>query len=211
MRSPGPPRTDAGTTDPTSDGRRPPAGQGVSRAALDRAVVAAVQSQPGIAHAYTVDDIQEGMRHYTDLYAVFPKRQRRPDSSRKQIAWNDLYQAGKEKLGTFQSFGALPPTASLIADIEKDLALVMRPRSRSDRWVLTEVLVEAGLTLINEAENSRKMSKLAQARQVRNGLMVAMLAMHPVRLKNFAALEIGAGIGTGCRQELALSADPIEW
>ncbi len=61
------------------------------------------------------------MRHYTALYAVFPKRQRRPDSSRKQIAWNDLYLTGKEKLGTFQSFGALPPTASLIADIEKDL------------------------------------------------------------------------------------------
>jgi hypothetical protein len=57
--------------------------------------------------------------------------------------------------------------------------------------VLTEVLVEAGLTLIAEAENSRKMSKLGQARQVRNGLMVAMLAMHPIRLKNFAALEIG--------------------
>src|SRR5207244_2235661 len=31
--------------------------QGVSRAALDRAVVAAVESQPGIARAYTVDDI----------------------------------------------------------------------------------------------------------------------------------------------------------
>ena len=38
---------------------------------------------------------------------------------------------------------------SWLADIEKDLALVMRPRSKSDRWVLTEVLVEAGLTLIN--------------------------------------------------------------
>ncbi len=61
------------------------------------------------------------MRHYTDLYAVFPKRQRRPDSSRKQVAWNDLYLSGTEKLGTFQSFGSLPPTASLIADIEKDL------------------------------------------------------------------------------------------
>jgi integrase len=83
---------------------------------------------------------------------------------------------------------------SWLADIEKDLALVMRPRSKSDRWVLTEVLVEAGLTLINEAENSRKMSKLAQARQVRNGLMVAMLAMHPIRLKNFAALEIGRSL-----------------
>jgi integrase len=80
---------------------------------------------------------------------------------------------------------------SWLAEIEKDLALVMRPRSKSDRWVLTEVLVEAGLALITEAENSRKMSKLGQARQVRNGLMVAMLAMHPIRLKNFAALEIG--------------------
>ena len=80
---------------------------------------------------------------------------------------------------------------SWLADIEKDLALVMRPRSKADRWVLTEVLVEAGLTLVAEAENSRKMSKLGQARQVRNGLMVAMLAMHPIRLKNFADLEIG--------------------
>ena len=83
---------------------------------------------------------------------------------------------------------------SWLADIEKDLALVMRPRSKADRWVLTEVLVEAGLTLIAEAENSRRMSKLGQARQVRNGLMVAMLAMHPIRLKNFAALEIGRSL-----------------
>ncbi|MBR1287728.1 site-specific integrase [Bradyrhizobium sp. AUGA SZCCT0177] len=83
---------------------------------------------------------------------------------------------------------------SWLTDIEKDLALVMRPRSKTNRWVLTEVLVEAGLTLIAEAENSRRMSKLGQARQVRNGLMVAMLAMHPVRLKNFAALEIGRSL-----------------
>jgi hypothetical protein len=71
---------------------------------------------------------------------------------------------------------------------------VMRPRSKSNRWVLTEVLVEAGLTLIAEAENSRKLTKLGQSRQVRNGLMVAMLAMHPIRLKNFAALEIGRSL-----------------
>ena len=79
----------------------------------------------------------------------------------------------------------------ILAEIEKDLALVMRPRSKANRWVLTEVLVEAGLTLIAEAENSCKMSQLGQARQVRNGLIVAMLAMHPIRLKNFADLEIG--------------------
>ena len=80
---------------------------------------------------------------------------------------------------------------SWLADIEKDLALVMRPRSKADRWVLTEVLVGAGLALIAEAENTSTLSKLGQARQVRNGLMIAMLGLHPIRLKNFADLEIG--------------------
>ena len=39
-----------------------------------------------------------------------------------------------------------------LAEIEKDLALVMRPRSKFDRMVMAEVLVEAGLTLIRDAE-----------------------------------------------------------
>ena len=78
-----------------------------------------------------------------------------------------------------------------LAEIAKDLALVAHPRSKSDRWVLPERLIEAGLTLIREAENCQTMSKLAQATQVRNGLMLAMLGFHPIRRKNFAALEIG--------------------
>jgi site-specific recombinase XerD len=78
-----------------------------------------------------------------------------------------------------------------LTELEKDLALVMRPRSKSDRLVLTEVLVEAGLTLIAAADSSASLSILAKARQVRNGMMVAMLALHPIRLKNFASLEIG--------------------
>ena len=78
-----------------------------------------------------------------------------------------------------------------LAEIDKDLALVVRPRSKFDRMVLTEVLVEAGLTLIQEAETLRTMTKLARACQVRNGLMVALLAFCPIRRKNFAALEIG--------------------
>jgi integrase len=45
-----------------------------------------------------------------------------------------------------------------------------------------------------EAENSATLSDLARARQFRNGLMVAMLAMHPIRLKNFASLEIGRNV-----------------
>jgi hypothetical protein len=72
-------------------------------------------------------------------------------------------------------------------EIAKDLALVAHPRSKLDRLVLPERLIEAGLTLIGEAENSRTITKLAQATQVRNGLMLAMLGFHPIRRKNFAA------------------------
>jgi integrase len=78
-----------------------------------------------------------------------------------------------------------------LAEIEKDLALMARPRPKFDRLVLTEVLVKAGLTLIDEAERSTKLTKLARARHVRNGLMLALLAFCPIRWKNFAALEIG--------------------
>jgi integrase len=78
-----------------------------------------------------------------------------------------------------------------LIEIERDLNFDMRPRSKSDRLVLTPVLIEAGLTLIAEAERTADLTKLARARMVRNGLMVALLACCPIRLKNFAALEIG--------------------
>jgi integrase len=78
-----------------------------------------------------------------------------------------------------------------LAEIDKDLALVARPRSKFDRLVLSEVLVEAGLKLIDEAERCRNLTKLARACRVRNGLMVALLAFCPIRRKDFAALEIG--------------------
>ena len=80
---------------------------------------------------------------------------------------------------------------SWLIEIEKDLAFLMRPRSKFDRMVLAEVLVEAGLTLIHEAESSSNLSELARACRVRNGLMVALLALCPIRRKNFVALEIG--------------------
>jgi integrase len=78
-----------------------------------------------------------------------------------------------------------------LVEIGKELAVVARPRSKFDRLVLSEVLVQAGLKLIDEAERSRNLTKLARACRVRNGLMVALLAFCPIRRKDFAALEIG--------------------
>jgi integrase len=85
----------------------------------------------------------------------------------------------------------LAPTAdfSWLAEIEKDLALVMEPRSKLDRLVFTGRLVEAGLTLVAEAQQFAN-NDLVRARGVRNGLMIALLALCPIRLKNFADLQI---------------------
>jgi integrase len=86
----------------------------------------------------------------------------------------------------------LAPTAnfSWLAEFEKDLALVMEPRSKLHRLVFTGRLVEAGLTLVAEAQGFA-INDIARARGVRNGLMIALLAFCPIRLKNFSALQIG--------------------
>jgi site-specific recombinase XerD len=66
----------------------------------------------------------------------------------------------------------------------------MVPRSKFDRLVLTHRIVEAGLTLIAEAEKYAK-SSFQQAQNIRNGLMIVILGLTQIRLKNFVALEIG--------------------
>jgi site-specific recombinase XerD len=77
-----------------------------------------------------------------------------------------------------------------LIEIERQLYSERRPRPKWDRVVTTDVLVDAGRTLMAEAEIA-KPPKLTRARMFRNGLMVALLAYGPIRLKNFAALEIG--------------------
>jgi hypothetical protein len=78
-----------------------------------------------------------------------------------------------------------------LTEIANDLALVMQPKPKHHRLVYANVSAEAGVTLMAEADSATHGSALACARQFRNGLMVALLAFHPIRLKNFAALEIG--------------------
>ena len=84
----------------------------------------------------------------------------------------------------------LAPTAdfSWLAEIEKDLALVMEPRSKYDRLVFSGRLVEAGLTLVAEAQEFAT-NDLARARGVRNGLMIALLALCPIRPRGSAAAD----------------------
>ena len=104
---------------------------------------------------------------------------------RSTTVWNCIYKLRR-------AAELLAPTSDFtwLAEIEKDLALVMVPRSKFDRLVFTDRLVEAGLTLVAEAQTFSK-NDPARARAIRNGLMIALLALCPIRLKNFATLEIG--------------------
>jgi len=100
--------------------------------------------------------------------------------------WNCIYKLRRasQLLDPKRDFGWL-------IEIENEAALVMTPRSKFDRLVLTNRLVEAGLTLIAEAEKYAK-SRFDRARGIRDGLMIVILALTQIRLKNFVALEIAS-------------------
>jgi hypothetical protein len=104
---------------------------------------------------------------------------------RTATVWNCIYKLRRaaELLNPQGDYGWLLET-------ERDLALVIEPRSKFDRLVLAHHLVNAGLTLIAEAQEFAR-SNFARAKGVRDGLMIVILALCAPRIKNFAALEIG--------------------
>ena len=61
------------------------------------------------------------MRHYVDLYAILPKTREKNPVNFKELAFNDFYMDGKQKFGTVQSFGTLPPASVLVEGIEHEL------------------------------------------------------------------------------------------
>jgi integrase len=105
---------------------------------------------------------------------------------RSVTVWNCIYKLR-------MAARLLDPKADFawLSEIEQDLALVMDPRSKFDRVVLAQRLVQAGLTLVSEAEAFSRYP-FKRAIGIRNGLLIALLAVCPIRIKNYAALEIGA-------------------
>lgn len=78
-----------------------------------------------------------------------------------------------------------------LKEIERDLDHCKRPRSKADRLVFSDRIVTAGITLMEEAGFAGNRTCLQRAQSARDGLMIALLAICPIRLKNFHALEIG--------------------
>jgi len=91
-----------------------------------------------------------------------------------------------------QMFRLLAPRRDLgwLRDIEVDLRYEARPRPKFHRIVPSRRLLALGLELIRRGEASSHLTNLTRARLVRDGLMVALLALCPIRLRNFAELRI---------------------
>jgi integrase len=104
---------------------------------------------------------------------------------RSVTVWNCIY-----KLRRCSELIAPHTDFCWLSEIEKDIAFTMQPKSKYDRLVLSERLLEAAMTLFIEAELS-DCSHIERAKRVRNATMIAFLSLCPIRAKNFAALEIG--------------------
>jgi site-specific recombinase XerD len=104
---------------------------------------------------------------------------------RSVTAWNSVSMVRRAA-----QFIAPTKDFSWLREIDNDLALVMQPKSKLDRFVLGERLVEAGLKLVDGAKQFTR-AKFKRARAIRNGLMLALWTLCPSRRKNFATLEIG--------------------
>jgi len=78
-----------------------------------------------------------------------------------------------------------------LGELEADLRYDARPRPKYHRIVSSERLLVLGLELISRGETSKHLTALGRARLVRDGLMIALLALCPIRLRNLAELSVG--------------------
>jgi integrase len=87
----------------------------------------------------------------------------------------------------------LPPGTDTLwlKEIVAELKDHATPRSKAARIIPSSRLLKLGLDLVERARTSTTGTKLQIARLHRDGLMIAMLALCPIRLKNFASLRFG--------------------
>jgi integrase len=78
-----------------------------------------------------------------------------------------------------------------LGEIEADLRYLARPRPKYHRIVPSERLLALGLELIRRGEASDHLTALGRARLVRDGVMITLLALCPIRLRNLAELHVG--------------------
>lgn len=92
---------------------------------------------------------------------------------------------------------AANPTVDLgwLAEIRRGLEKLARRtgpvRSKHNRVMATGRLINAGVKLLSDAHRDECNPMRKRAKDFRDGLMIALLAARPLRIKNFAGLRLG--------------------
>jgi integrase len=81
-----------------------------------------------------------------------------------------------------------------LRDVEADLRDAARPRAKYPRIVDGERLLRLGTELIDRGEAQAHLTPMERSRLVRNGLMIALLSLCPIRLGNLHSLRLGRQI-----------------
>jgi integrase len=81
-----------------------------------------------------------------------------------------------------------------LREIASDLRHDARPRPKRHRIIDSARLLALGLDLIERGERESTRTTLRRARLVRDGLMIALLSVCPIRLKNLSSLRLGQQI-----------------
>ena len=78
-----------------------------------------------------------------------------------------------------------------LREIVLDLKEQARPAPKFHRLLSSNRIFDAGIKLMMKAGTETTRTKLQRARMARDGLLIAFLAICPIRLKNLASLRIG--------------------
>jgi integrase len=110
--------------------------------------------------------------------------------ARAELSRNPLSVAsGIERVRAIAQFLAPEWNFGWLKNVAAQLRAKARPQPKFSRMVATEELVEAGLVVMQEARGG-KPGSAKQARMFRNGLIIALLAVCPIRVGSFASLSL---------------------
>ncbi len=179
------------------------------RDAWERACVPSQRLRPGAAAARMKPSTQNTLRRAYGYLLDFRRRSGILDKDAEPAAYvtpeiiDAFVHALRERVGSVtraiyvekirRITKILAPGRSLdwLGEIESDLRYEARPRPKHHRLVPSYRLLKLGLELINRGETSGHLTELRRARLVRDGLMIALLSLCPIRLGNLASLRIG--------------------
>jgi len=97
---------------------------------------------------------------------------------------------------------------SWLKEIERRLARDVAPAEKRHRIVFSDRLVDLGINLMDQADNTLSLPASGRAQLFRDGLLIALLAMIPLRRRNIAMIRIGKHLkNVGGSWQLAFETD----